>query len=338
MVKKGYNMIQQLKYSTLYTTLSRHLRYGISEKCMTECINKISEIILNNFEINDLISKDDKVLSTAWNKATLILIDIIPHAFIRKKKLQKNRHFIQRSMSKNDIKCVVSIWNKLMTENKEKLVLLIGNKIKKHSEMYIIFQRRSMDIITTINRLSNTDSLIPFLKRIGYKHTQMNIKPQLLASMKKIILDSVKVCQFEKINIIFDSISINHCQHFLQHCRYTILDTLKQLQALTLSWNEEINASWNIAWSFMTYYMRTSFEDALLLNIWYCAHTSNVNTKSQSYIFSLNNNNLSNKIPPFGNEINCLNSINIKIIPFDLLKTVILLGHIQIFIIKIRLK
>ena len=44
----------------------------------------------------------------------------------------------------------------------------------------------------TINELTHTYALIPFLKKLGVRHYKMGIKPQLLATMKRVILQLIK--------------------------------------------------------------------------------------------------------------------------------------------------
>eukprot|EP01084_Bolivina_argentea_P028941 53760_1 len=90
MVKKGYDMIRESKYNSLHNTLSRHTRYGISEQCMITTLNKILEILIKTLCENELVVSSEKdLIIAAWNKATDILIDIIPHAYTTKKKIKK---------------------------------------------------------------------------------------------------------------------------------------------------------------------------------------------------------------------------------------------------------
>ena len=160
---------------------------------------------------------------------------------------------------------------------------------------------------STVALLDDLDTLIPILQELGKRHVYYNVKPEHFKYVKR--------CWFKMLR-----------------------------QALSLQWNKQVNNSWQIAWDFLTYYMKTSLEDALLLyvppepvpvnfkvlinhidriklsdlsffgDIWFAAYTGD--NSSQSYAFGHgvgNHANSNNKLEGDGilsfGGIKCLNAM-----------------------------
>eukprot|EP01084_Bolivina_argentea_P193766 332408_1 len=216
MIRKGYIHVYKSNYDQLYNTLGRHMKYNIKKEHILSALNIIQTNILKHqsitrsFEPQQLLSLSQIV----WTKSNEILKDITNKAYQsrfpnklkkpRTKKLIKQyRNKITRSMSTQDIQNVLTIWKKMIEENKDKVADIFAVKLQKQSEIFAHFQRAKIDVFSqstviidmldkVINQLINTDQLIPYLKEVGKRHALLNIKPQLLALMKKIIMELLK--------------------------------------------------------------------------------------------------------------------------------------------------
>eukprot|EP01084_Bolivina_argentea_P013648 25608_1 len=511
MIRKGYVKVYENNYDQVYNVLMRHPKYGVQKEHMSASLPIVKKYVLKHPSIVRDIDSDKLLpLSTSvWQKSNDILIDIMSKAYksangfnskLRKKPkakmLKKNRMRITRSMSNEDIECVLTTWKRTIEENKDKVSDLLAVKIQKETEMFQQFYKLNVDVFKqaiiiiemldkTINKLENTDLLVPYLKSIGAKHAKMGIKPQMLALMKKIILELVKeVLSFNfdtkirnawqrvmtfivgmmmmeynnrlkrnntmsttessvswsgdmfdrptlasrqnydsnDVQLLETALSptvILNCQITWRHINSDIminnavtvfyqdllnskqeiralfsksnmkeqitrlimaigstvallddLDTLipilvelgkrhvyygvkpshfktvkrcwfKMLEeALKLQWNKQINNSWHVAWDFMTYYMKASLEDALLLyvppepiivnfkilinhidkiklsdlsffgDIWYAAYTGDNSSQSYAFGHALGNRKVDDGggILPFGG-VRCLNAM-----------------------------
>ena len=141
MIRKGYIYIYNRQYDEIYNIFTRHPNYGIKSEYISSSFAIIYKHVLKHKTIrtssdNTLIQRSEIV----WKKANNLLTDLMNRAYKfdtklkhKKKKslkdLKRNRERIGRSMSEEDIECVVSIWKRMIEDNKEKVGEILGHRL-----------------------------------------------------------------------------------------------------------------------------------------------------------------------------------------------------------------
>jgi hemoglobin-like flavoprotein len=203
MFKRGVKLAVKKEFDQIYDIWSRHPKYGVSVEHVVFANECIADILVNCIKEDDSPPPYslEQVISTWKHLMHDILEKLMISAYNRpdEKKTQKYRQRIYRMITFEDIENVLGAWNQLK-EVKVKVGGILGQLLVKKKSIAKVFHSHKIDVIQQAHiifdmldqvmiQLSDIDTLIPFLKTLGVKHSNMGVGGKTLALMKPLLLE-----------------------------------------------------------------------------------------------------------------------------------------------------